>query len=282
MMDRQPTMSYDLEASGENHMHPAVYTQSTHLFTCPVWTGKPCTCGTPIDPDLGSEPPRAAARAKLESLEKLSYSVREATAALGISRATLYRLFAAGKIPTVKIGCKTVILRSALEAFLAKTPAGYVLDDPAPSPDALEYEAPSDWEPYPWPKPWIDWLGGECPVGVGVVVEYRLRSGQILQEKAGGLLWGHTGRTSDIVAYRVADTADPVNHPAHYKAHGVECIQITEHMNFCRGNAVKYLFRAGKKGDELEDLRKARWYVDREIARLEQAAHDAKFGEGRD
>jgi len=64
---------------------------------------------------------------------------------------------------------------------------------------------------------------------------------------------------------------DPIN-PAHYTAHpsGVECIQITEHMNFCRGNAVKYIWRAGEKGDEIEDLKKARWYIDREIARLEK------------
>lgn len=63
---------------------------------------------------------------------------------------------------------------------------------------------------------------------------------------------------------------DPINHPSHYTGHpsGVECIQITEHMNFCRGNAMKYIWRAGEKGDELEDLKKARWYLDREIARL--------------
>lgn len=62
---------------------------------------------------------------------------------------------------------------------------------------------------------------------------------------------------------------DPVNHPPHYTSHpsGVECIDITEHMNFCCGNAVKYIWRADLKGDGLEDLRKARWYVDREIAR---------------
>jgi len=66
---------------------------------------------------------------------------------------------------------------------------------------------------------------------------------------------------------------DPVNHPSHYTAHpsGVECIQVTEHMNFCIGNAVKYLWRAGQKSeDPLEDLRKAEWYVRREIDRLAQ------------
>ena len=64
--------------------------------------------------------------------------------------------------------------------------------------------------------------------------------------------------------------SDPIN-PDHYRSHpsGVECITVTEHMTFCLGNAVKYIWRAGEKGDRLEDLRKARWYVDREIARLE-------------
>ena len=63
---------------------------------------------------------------------------------------------------------------------------------------------------------------------------------------------------------------DNVNHPKHYTQHpsGVECIEITEHMNFCLGNAVKYIWRASLKGKEVEDLRKARWYIDREISRI--------------
>jgi len=62
---------------------------------------------------------------------------------------------------------------------------------------------------------------------------------------------------------------DAIN-PDHYKQHisGIECIQITEHMNFCLGNAVKYIWRASLKGKEIEDLKKARWYLDREITRL--------------
>lgn len=64
---------------------------------------------------------------------------------------------------------------------------------------------------------------------------------------------------------------DPVNHPRHYTAHpsGIECIQVTEHLGFCVGNAIKYLWRAGLKGqDAVQDLKKARWYIDREIKRL--------------
>lgn len=62
---------------------------------------------------------------------------------------------------------------------------------------------------------------------------------------------------------------DPVNHPSHYTQHpsGVECIQVVEHMSLNVGNAIKYLWRAGSKGDRLEDLRKAKWYVEREIMR---------------
>lgn len=66
--------------------------------------------------------------------------------------------------------------------------------------------------------------------------------------------------------------SDSVNHPPHYTKHpsGVECVQITEHFNFCLGNAIKYIWRAGLKegSPALEDLRKAQWYLNREIARL--------------
>ncbi len=69
-------------------------------------------------------------------------------------------------------------------------------------------------------------------------------------------------------------TPDPVNHPSHYTAHpaGIECIDVVEHMNFNLGNAIKYVWRAGLKSpDVVTDLKKARWYLEREIARLEKA-----------
>ena len=63
---------------------------------------------------------------------------------------------------------------------------------------------------------------------------------------------------------------DMVNSPPHYTQHpsGVECIQITQHMSFCVGNAVKYLWRAGLKGSPIEDMEKAVWYINKEIERL--------------
>jgi|TARA_R110000824_G_scaffold164451_2_gene340689 hypothetical protein len=62
---------------------------------------------------------------------------------------------------------------------------------------------------------------------------------------------------------------DMVNEPPHYKAHasGVQCIEIAEQMSFCLGNAVKYIWRADEKGKAIQDLKKARWYIEREIAR---------------
>lgn len=64
---------------------------------------------------------------------------------------------------------------------------------------------------------------------------------------------------------------DSVSHPKHYTGHpsGIECIEITEHMSFNLGNALKYIWRCDLKKDAIEDLKKARWYIDREIAKRE-------------
>lgn len=66
------------------------------------------------------------------------------------------------------------------------------------------------------------------------------------------------------------EVSDNVSNPAHYQFNTVEVIQLTEQLNFCRGNVVKYVARAGNKtsADELEDLRKAAWYLQREIDRV--------------
>ena len=67
--------------------------------------------------------------------------------------------------------------------------------------------------------------------------------------------------------------SDTVNHPAHYCSHpsGVEAIVICEHMTFNVGSAIKYCWRAGlKSADPVEDLKKAAWYIHRELERLER------------
>lgn len=65
--------------------------------------------------------------------------------------------------------------------------------------------------------------------------------------------------------------SDPVNHPDHYNRHpaGIECIDVVEEMGFNCGNAIKYIWRADHKGNDIEDLKKAHWYIGREIARRE-------------
>jgi hypothetical protein len=71
-----------------------------------------------------------------------------------------------------------------------------------------------------------------------------------------------------LAAYFHKPTKDAIN-PDHYKRYPVECITLTEHMNFCLGNAVKYIYRAGEKDDIVQDLRKAVWYINREIERIQ-------------
>ena len=65
---------------------------------------------------------------------------------------------------------------------------------------------------------------------------------------------------------------DMVNHPPHYRRGGMEVIDVIEAfgLGFALGNAVKYILRAGRKGNRLEDLKKARFYVEREIAHEEK------------
>ncbi|WP_286888645.1 DUF3310 domain-containing protein [Thalassospira sp.] len=86
-----------------------------------------------------------------------------------------------------------------------------------------------------------------------------------------GKLW----RTE--MAHSVKDH-DPVNHPSHYTSHpsGVECIQITQHMGFNLGNALKYIWRCDLKLDAIEDLKKARFYINQEIAMREARAQEGE------
>ena len=66
--------------------------------------------------------------------------------------------------------------------------------------------------------------------------------------------------------------SDNVNSPKHYTKHasGIECIEVSRHMNFNLGNAVKYIWRCGEKGSHIEDLEKAKWYIQDEINKLKE------------
>lgn len=82
----------------------------------------------------------------------------------------------------------------------------------------------------------------------------------------------------EVCHFSPEEQPDRVNHPQHYTdgpehllcGQPIECIDVVETMTFNRGNAIKYLWRAGKKDNEIEDLRKAAWYASREADRLER------------
>jgi Protein of unknwon function (DUF3310) len=99
-----------------------------------------------------------------------------------------------------------------------------------------------------------------------------------------GEIFGAPGirRRNVAVGDRTGPTPGPSNHPqtsppedtinpSHYRRHpsGIECIEVTRHMNFNTGNAIKYIWRYLDKGDPVENLKKAQWYIDDEIRRLE-------------
>ncbi len=96
----------------------------------------------------------------------------------------------------------------------------------------------------------------------------RCELGQHLDtpHRANGLVWPWPDGSTQVIQ------SDPVHHPKHYTSHpsGIECIDVTRHMNFNRGNAVKYIWRAGEKGPAVEDLKKSIWYLQDEIRRLEK------------
>ena len=71
---------------------------------------------------------------------------------------------------------------------------------------------------------------------------------------------------------------DPVNHPDHYTEGGIETIDFIEAKKLCYhlGNAVKYISRAGKKDDEVQDLRKAIWYLERKCKILNSQSTESE------
>lgn len=134
----------------------------------------------------------------------------------------------------------------------------------------------------------MEWIVHACVTVNGGhaarVCEHPFLAGQWAEEHAGQHVEITCPKCCEILN-RSLDAAarehDAVNHPSHYTSHpsGIECIQITEHMTFCAGNAIKYLWRAGLKGSDtegtdalakhVEDLRKAAWYATREADRLQ-------------
>jgi len=72
--------------------------------------------------------------------------------------------------------------------------------------------------------------------------------------------------------FKVKDRSnESVDHPDHYQGQGIEVIDIIDsfELDFYRGNIIKYILRADKKKNELEDLKKAKWYIDKLIQKME-------------
>jgi hypothetical protein len=68
----------------------------------------------------------------------------------------------------------------------------------------------------------------------------------------------------------VPEIAKAIEHPDHYQGKGLEVIEVIEafDLGFSLGNCIKYILRAGKKGDAVEDLLKARWYLERHLEKI--------------
>lgn len=148
---------------------------------------------------------------------------------------------------------------------------------------------------------WIEWGGGECPVDSYAIVEVKFRwhnQHQYRNDRAGDFDWAHAGRNSDIIAYRlqqpgigsrtsyeqleqdlnecIGQDFDVVNHPSHYTKGNIECIDAIESATtgksgieaVCVANVIKYLWRYEEKNG-LEDVKKAKWYLNKLISELE-------------
>jgi hypothetical protein len=81
-----------------------------------------------------------------------------------------------------------------------------------------------------------------------------------------------TNQVEDLILGKTQPPKETVNHPEHYGGDTTyEAIKVVEawRLDFCLGNAAKYICRAGRKGNELEDLQKAAWYINRRIQQIE-------------
>jgi hypothetical protein len=128
---------------------------------------------------------------------------------------------------------------------------------------------------------------GETPISVGITPEGNLAytvSNEPLtfdeEVKFFGELFDKASGKPATVESEVTEQHDPVNRPSHYtnNASGVEAIELTEKMSFNLGNAFKYVFRRDGKGNSIQDVSKAEWYLKREIGRLEELLENTPAG----
>lgn len=183
---------------------------------------------------------------------------------------------------------KAAVERGLLEACDLPSGMGYRLvgtgapgTPRAPKTAAPPIGAPADLG-FPWPeltkqqpKPGV----GKNPGSVrSVATGHTSAEAPAVTAKATPRPKPERRETGPAPARVAAGDVDIIDHPPHYTAHpsGIECIQITEHMGFNLGNAIKYLWRADLKGAAIDDLKKAQWYIARELQKREQAHASAK------
>ena len=86
---------------------------------------------------------------------------------------------------------------------------------------------------------------------------------------------GHTIDTNEPIPFTLATKEDMVNRPPHYNQHGVECIDAIRaatdkgYKYYLQGNIIKYLWRFDYKGKPVEDLKKAKWYLEKLIEHVD-------------
>ena len=104
-----------------------------------------------------------------------------------------------------------------------------------------------------------------------LLIHSGLRETIIIKKNMGNIISSYLDSQPD------KQPSEAVNHPVHYGGaeSAYEAIKVIEawRLGFCLGNVVKYISRAGKKGSKVEDLKKAQWYLAREIEKLEQLSH---------
>jgi hypothetical protein len=103
--------------------------------------------------------------------------------------------------------------------------------------------------------------------GVSIQSVYQIKHIHKKERITGKLIKSSPKKEKLIMTY------DNVNHPSHYKTGGIETIDFIEakSLNYNLGNVVKYITRADYKGNKIEDLKKAQWYLNREVSNLEKS-----------
>jgi hypothetical protein len=153
-----------------------------------------------------------------------------------------------------------------------------------PSPQAVKAQKYLDKNPVTSPKALQHKFGISYQVAYNLVKHRRAREAELdsVPSDERQIITGFTGKQYEVMDFTPMATygqtidatgeqlTDAVNHPAHYKTGGIEVIDFIEakELNYRLGNVVKYISRADYKGDKLENLKKAQWYLNREIEKL--------------